>query len=292
MSKYLKDGVPTVACVKLGIPLLVAVILFFMAIYTVPEGHVGIVKRFSEAKEQVDPGLHIKIPFVDSVEEMEMRMRKNEEKMGSSTSEQMPATVIATVNWTVDKSAALDLYRNYGGLDQFESRVLDTRFRAAVKAKIPKYTAEKLIQDRSQAVTDIHDMLVKKMIDFPVTINSVQIENVGLPPIYLQSIQTKQTEKNLADAEDHKLRRQGLEAQQLTNTEKAKADGINFVAAAEANAIRIKGLAEADAITAKSKALGKNQLLVKLTEAQRWDGRLPSTMMGAGAVPIMDIRSK
>ena len=52
------------------------------------------------------------------------------------------------------------------------------------------------------------------------------------------------------------------------------------MAIAEAESIRIKGLAEAEAITAKAKALGNNPLIVKLTEAQNWDGKLPATMLG------------
>ena len=64
--------------------------LLLSAFYTVEEGHVGIVKTFGEAKSQVDPGLHFKVPFIDTVEEMEVRTRKNVEDMASSTSEQMP----------------------------------------------------------------------------------------------------------------------------------------------------------------------------------------------------------
>ena len=105
----------------------------YSSIYTVTEGHIGIVKRFSEAKEQVNPGLHFKVPFVDSVEEIEVRRRKNEEKRASSTKEQMPVTVRVSVNWTVDKTAALELFRQYGGLSQFENRILDPRFRSATK---------------------------------------------------------------------------------------------------------------------------------------------------------------
>ena len=130
---------------KLNIPsktiitVLVGIILVFSSIYTVNEGHIGIVKRFSEAKEQVNPGLHFKIPLIDSVEEIEVRTRKNEEKMASSTKEQMPVTVSVSVNWTVDKAAALELFRQYGGLSQFENRILDPRFRSATKDVIPQF---------------------------------------------------------------------------------------------------------------------------------------------------------
>jgi regulator of protease activity HflC (stomatin/prohibitin superfamily) len=283
---------------KLNIPLKtigsIAVVLIILAssVYTVNEGHIGIVKRFSEAKEQVNPGLHFKVPFIDSVEEIEVRTRKNEERMASSTKEQMPVTVSVSVNWTVDKTAALELFRQYGGLSQFESRILDPRFRSATKDVIPRFDAEKLIQDRASAIQAIEANLIEEMKEFPVTVDNIQIENIQLPAKYLTSIETKQTEKNLAAAEEHKLARQNLEAQRDVNTAKARADGIRAVAIAEAEAIRIKGLAEAEAITAKAKALGNNPLIVKLTEAQNWDGKLPATMLGGQNMPILDLRAK
>jgi regulator of protease activity HflC (stomatin/prohibitin superfamily) len=277
---------------KTIITVVVAISLLFSSVYTVNEGHIGIVKRFSEAKEQVNPGLHFKVPFIDSVEEIEVRTRKNEERMASSTKEQMPVTVVVSVNWTVDKTAALELFRQYGGLTQFENRILDPRFRSATKDVIPRYDAEKLIQDRASAIQAIELNFIEEMKDFPVTVDNIQIENIQLPAKYLTSIETKQTEKNLADAEKHKLARQNLEAQRDVNTAKAKADGIKLVAIAEAESIRIKGLAEAEAITAKAKALGNNPLIVKLTEAQNWDGKLPATILGSSNMPILDMRAK
>ena len=255
------------------------------------EGHIGIVKRFSEAKKQVSPGLHFKVPFVDSVESIEVRTRKNEEKMSSSTKEQMPVTVHVSVNWTVNRDSALDLFKQYGGLSQFEQRILAPRFRSATKDVIPQYEAEQLIQDRASAIQGIERSLVEEMRDFPVIVDNIQIENIELPKKYLTSIETKQTEKNLAAAEQHKLERQRLEALRAVNTADAKAQGIIKVAEAEADAIRLKGQAEAEAIEAKAKALRDNPLIVSLTEAQAWDGRLPSTIMGEGALPILDMRN-
>lgn len=272
--------------------LIAGFVLVSASLYTVEEGHIGIVKRFSEAKKQVNPGLHFKFPFIESVEQIEVRTRKNSEKMASSTKEQMPVTVEVSVNWTVDKSHALELYKKYGGLDQFESRILDPRFRSATKDVIPKYDAERLIQDRATAIQGIEQNLIEEMGDYPVVVDNIQIENISLPAKYIQSIETKQTEKNLAAAEEHKLERQRLEALREVNTADAKAQGIIKVAQADAEAIRIKGEAEAAAIQAKAKALRDNPLIVKLTEAQAWNGQLPTTILGNSGMPILDMRPK
>ncbi|MFT5659122.1 MAG: regulator of protease activity HflC (stomatin/prohibitin superfamily), partial [Gammaproteobacteria bacterium] len=85
----------------IAVVLIVAFIILAQATYTVEEGHVGIIKRFGEATEQVSPGLHIKIPFVDLVEVLEIRTRKNVEKLNASTHEQMPVTAEVSINWTV-----------------------------------------------------------------------------------------------------------------------------------------------------------------------------------------------
>ncbi|HCM48189.1 MAG TPA: hypothetical protein DIS98_12035, partial [Colwellia sp.] len=70
--------------VKISAAVVTALILWQVP-YTIDEGHVGIVKRFGEATTQVNPGLHTKIPFADTVEELEIRTRKNSENLKAST---------------------------------------------------------------------------------------------------------------------------------------------------------------------------------------------------------------
>jgi len=271
--------------------------------YTINEGHVGIVKRFGEATSQVNPGLHTKVPFVDSVEELEIRTRKNTENMKASTFEQMPVQAEVSVNWTVIRAEAFELYKGYGGLDQFENRILDPRLRSATKDALARFKAEQIIQSRGKVIQTIETTLLDAMQDFPVKLDSVQIENLILPKKYLQSIETKQTEKNLAAAEKHRLERQKLEAQREVNTaeakrdaEKARADGsayaIEIEAKAEAQAIRVKGLAEAEAMLKKGQAIKANKTLVEYVKAQQWDGKLPSTVMGGGQDILWNMKEK
>ncbi|SDI79040.1 Regulator of protease activity HflC, stomatin/prohibitin superfamily [Ferrimonas sediminum] len=276
--------------------------LSLSAFYTVDEGHVGIVKRFGEAQQQVNPGLHFKIPVADQVQKLEIRTRKNVEKLKAATHEQMPVDIDVSINWTVIRSEAFELYRNYGGLDQFENRILDPRLRSAAKDAIARYKAEEIVQNRGQVIGKIEEIVIQTMKEFPVKLDSVQIENLGLPQKYLQSIETKQTEKNLAAAEKHRLERQKLEAMREVNTaeakrdaEKARADGnayaITTEAQAESEAIRIKGLAEAEAMQKKAEAINQSPLLVEYVRAQNWDGKMPSTMMGADQNVLWNMQS-
>ncbi|MDO6425977.1 SPFH domain-containing protein [Thalassotalea sp. 1_MG-2023] len=281
----------------------VVIISAWMTFYTIDEGHVGIVKRFGEATTQVNPGLHTKVPLADTIEELEIRTRKNAESLKASTYEQMPVTAEVSVNWTVIRSEAFELYKNYGGLDQFENRILDPRLRSATKDALARFKAEQIVQNRGQVIQKIEETLLSEMTEFPVKLDSVQIENLVLPPKYLQSIETKQTEKNLAAAEEHRLERQKLEAQREVNTaeakrdaEKARADGsayaITTEARAEAEAIKLKGLAEAEAIKKKAEAIKTSKVLVEYVKAQQWDGKLPTTVMGSDQGILWNMKEK
>ncbi|WP_105201125.1 MULTISPECIES: SPFH domain-containing protein [unclassified Pseudoalteromonas] len=282
---------------------LVLLLVGFKSMYTVDEGHVGIIKRFGEATEQVNPGLHTKIPFVDTVEMLEIRTRKNVEKLRAATHEQMPLTAEVSINWTVNREEAFDLFKSYGGLTQFESRILDPKLRSATKDALARYKAEELIQNRSQVIARIEELLLEEMKSYPVKLDSAQIEDLVLPPKYIQSIETKQTEKNLAAAEKHKLERQNLQAQQEVNTAnaqrdaaKAKADGLAYAikveAQAEAEAIRMKGLAEAEAMQKKAEAIKNNATLVEYMRAQTWNGQMPTTVMGSDQGILWNMKEK
>ena len=61
-------------------------------------------------------------------------------------------------------------------------------------------------------------------------------------------------------------------------------------AEAGATAIRLRGDAEASAIKAKAAALAQNPSLVQLIQAERWDGKLPATMLPGGTVPIIGVK--
>src|SRR5687767_14879689 len=50
-------------------------LLVWLGVYRIDAGHVGIVKRFGNVIDVVDPGLHYKLPYADTVEEMEVRER-------------------------------------------------------------------------------------------------------------------------------------------------------------------------------------------------------------------------
>lgn len=71
---------------------------------------------------------------------------------------------------------------------------------------------------------------------------------------------------------------------------KAEAETIRVKGAAEAETIRLKSAAEAEAIRLRGEALRDNPCLVALTTAERWDGKLPDTMIPGSTVPFISTK--
>ena len=257
----------------------VAITIVAGSIFTVNEGHIGIQKRFSEAIKQYEPGLHFKVPFIDSINEMEVRTRKNEQKnIGVSTMEQLPAQADISVNWTVNRTEVLEIYRNYGGLDQFENRILTPAINSAAKDGVAKYKAEDIIKNRGEAVSTMKSAIVKAMSPYPIVINSVQLEDVTFPGSFTDAIEQKLAASQDAIKEQHKLTQQRLTAQREVQTAQAQADAKRAQADGEAYRISVVANAQADANRTISKSL--TPLLIKQNQVQQWNGTVPKFVSG------------
>lgn len=271
---------------------LVGAATVFDGFFITQEGNTSIVKSFGKADREVEPGFHFKVPFTDSVVDLDIRERKSGGPMQISTSEQMPADAIITANWSIKKGAGLGLYKDYGSLEQFEDKVLEPKLLEAAKQGAAKYTAEEQMTKRDLVTMTIYEAFMQKVSYLPIDISAVQIEGIEFPKDYLSSIANKQTQKNNAEAEKFVLEKQNLTARQRENTAQADANAVLMIAKAQAESTELQGAAEAKAIEAKGKALSGNPLLIELTKAQTWNGSYITTSIGSGVTPIVDIREK
>jgi regulator of protease activity HflC (stomatin/prohibitin superfamily) len=285
-----------VAKIVAGVSATFIVCVIAMGIYTVDEGHVGVVKSWGKAVKQVGPGIHLKLPVRDKVSMIEVRQRRNVEELAAATANQLRITAKVSVNWTVNTDSAMDLFVKYGGLSQFETRVLDPKLRSAAKAALSKFPADQLIRNRGAAVAEIMATMSDALAGFPITVNSPQIENIVLPGAYNEAVLAKEKARENAEQEKHRLTRQKLVAQQKVQTAEAERDARKAAADGEAYAKRT--LADAEGYRIKTeytlRAEGVATLRKELTKdyndyirAQKWDGRLPTHVLGTSSSVLL-----
>ena len=275
---------------------LTGLVLVSGAIFVTPEGHVTIKKRFGEAIESVEPGLHFKWPFIDATENMEIRTRKYSLTLNASTTGrnekgevelQMPSKVKISANWNIPAASALDIYKEYGGLEQYEDRILDPRVTRATKQSFAKFSIEQVVSEREMVRAAIEAALSDALTGKLAKMTDINIEDADWSPKIKKAVEDKQKAKFEFEQEQYTLDKQNLQAQQTVNTANAEAQAIEKTSIANAAAIEREGSATAKAMQAKADVLAKNSQLVELIKAERWNGELPKVSGQTGMLMSM-----
>lgn len=257
--------------------------------YTVGEGYRGVTLRNGAVVGTAEPGLGFKMPLVDSVVDISVQSNARLfENVLAYSKDQQTAGLTISVNYRLPADQVQVIYAEYGGEEGVLSRLLDRQVPQAVKNVFGQYNAATAIQERARLVADVQNALTTQ-VKGPIIIESVQIENIDFSDAYENSIEARM----LAEVEVQKVRqnaeREKVTAEITVIQAQAEADAQLARATAEAEATRIRGEAEASAIRAKAEALKDNAGLIALTQAERWNGMLPTTMVPGSAVPFMNV---
>jgi regulator of protease activity HflC (stomatin/prohibitin superfamily) len=223
-------------------------------------------------------------------------------KMESYSADQQPANLKVSVTLHVAADKVPEMYSRFRGDQQAAiDRTIAPHLNEKVKVVFGQYTAARAISARGQLNADAAKALTEAIAYDPVfMIESVQIEDIAFSPDYIKSVEQRMQAEVDVQKMQQNLAREKVQAEIVVTQAKAKADAtraeaqanadaIRFRGEADAAAIQVKGAAEATAIRAKADALGQNPQLVTLIQAERWDGKLPVTMIPGGAVPMLNL---
>ena len=258
--------------------------------YTVDQGERGVMLRNGAITGTAEPGLGFKMPIVDKVVDIDVRTRaKLYENILAYSRDQQTAGLTVSVNFRVPADAVTTVYEEYGSVNSLAARLLDRKVMDETKNIFGQFNAVTAIQDRSRLVAEVQ-MRIQEAVVGPIIIESVQIENIDFSDAYEDSIE----QRMLAEVEVQKVRqnaeREKVQAEIKVIQAEATAKARVAQAKAEAEAITLKGNAEAEAINARGEALRENPSLIDLVSAERWDGKLPTTMVPNAAVPFVSVK--
>ncbi|MGJ7922615.1 prohibitin family protein [Neobacillus sp. LXY-4] len=252
-----------------GVILAAVLILLFFSVTTVASGHRGVLLQLGEVKPTIlDEGLHFKLPFIQSVQPIEVRVQKEESSQTAASKDLQTVTATVAVNFSVDPNAVNKLYQEIG-MD-YKGRIIDPAIAEALKAVTAQYTAEELISKRPEVSAKVKDMLEEKLTKYFMKLEEINIKEFAFSEEFNNAIEQKQTAEQNALKATRDLERIKIEAeQQITQAQ------------AEAEALRLKKA------EVTPELIELKQIEVQEKALQKWDGKLPSVT--GGATPFIDI---
>lgn len=264
---------------RAGLWMLGALLVIYVAFaswYTVDQGERAVVLRFGAIVGEAGPGPHLKVPFIDTVRKITVQTQtRRYQNLEAYSRDQQPANMTISVTYVVSDPSAV--YEQFGDLEGAVMRLIDPRVMSGTKSIFGTYDAVRAIQERAALNRDFND-IVASAISVPINVISVQIENIDFSEAYEQSVEQRMLAQVEIQRREQNLRTTEVEAQ----IARTRAEG-------EAEAIRLRGEAEAAAIRARADALRANADLVQLQAVEKWDGKLPATMVPGSAMPFINL---
>lgn len=282
-------------CKNLIIPIAIVIAIitgFNIAItgwYTVDAGERAIQLRNGAITRTVDAGLYFKLPFIDSVKYISTRTQSRSfNELSTYSKDQQPAEIKASVTYKVPAAEVENVYLNFKDIEGLASNTIERQVPNQIENVFGQYSAIEAVQKRAQLTKDVNDAIKQSLGNYPIIVESVQIEDIDFSRAYEQSVEDRMKAEVEVQTQKQNLEKEKISAEIAVTKAQAIADSTLARAKAEAEAVILTGEAEAKAITAKTKALEANSALVELTKAEKWDGKLPTTVLPNSALPFVD----
>lgn len=267
MSDYdIREQMPVqnLPVVKIAIGL-IAVLLLYNSFEIVGAGERGVVfSRFGGIQDRIlDEGLRFKLPFVEDIIPMDVKIKKSETAATASTKDLQTVSSTIALNYHIDPSAVNTIYQEIGVF--FKERIIDPAVQEAVKAVAAQFTAEELITRRQEVKDTIKLSLTERLRNFNMIVDEFNIVDFSFSQTFNNAIEAKQTAEQQALKAQRDLERIRIEAEQKIAS-----------AQAEAEAQRLQRAT----IT---------PTLLQLRAIEKWDGHFPQVV--GQAMPFIDLKT-
>ena len=261
--------------------------------FLIDQGERGVVLRNGAFVRVAEPGLGFKMPIIDAINHLSVRTEKQVyDKLMSYSRDIQTADIRVAVNYRLDASAVRKIYENYGSRQAAVDRILTPRVQDEIKVVFGRFNAKTAIEERGRLGIEMETALRESIKESGIILEGVQLENVDFSDAFDKSIEERMKAEVEVTRLEQNLKREIVQADIVRTQANGKADAIRATAKAEADAIILRGNAEATAIKARAEALKSDPALIELVKAEKWDGKLPVTMIPGQSVPLIGIGGK
>ena len=233
-------------------------------------GERGIVQNFGAVQDKVlSEGIHFKIPIVQTVILMDVKIQKATTDAASSSSDLQDVDMSVALNYHVIPDAANLVYQQIGL--QYKERIIDPAIQEVMKAVSARYTAEELITKRPAVSTEMREALNIRLLEANIAVDAFSIINFSFSQTFTDAIEAKQTAEQNA-----------LKAKRDLDRIKVEAEQTIAAATAEAEALRLQKM------NISPDLIELRKIEANLKAIEKWNGILPE-VTGAGAVPFIGV---
>ncbi|RKN82454.1 prohibitin family protein [Ulvibacterium marinum] len=249
---------------------LVVLLFAFRPWVQIGAGERGVVQNFGAVQDKVlNEGIHFKIPIVQTVILMDVKIQKAMTDAASSSSDLQDVDLSVALNYHIIPDKANLVYQTIGV--EFKERIIDPAIQEVMKAVSARYTAEELITKRPAVSTEMQQALTSRLLASNISVDAFSIISFSFSQTFTDAIEAKQTAEQNA-----------LKAKRDLDRIKVEAEQTIAAATAEAEALRLQKM------NISPDLIELRKIEANLKAIEKWNGILPE-VTGAGAIPFIGV---
>lgn len=253
----------------LGILLIVGILLLFSCMFTVMEGHQGIILRLGRLVNEGDsnkvkvltPGLHFKVPFIENVRIFDTRIQTMDIKSTRIvTKEKKDVMVDYYVKWQINDLA--QYFKSTGGSEFKAETLLEQQLNTLLRAQFGKRTISEVVSGGRDDVMDLLRIAAEKQAgELGINVVDVRIKGIELPANTSNAIYQRMRADMQKIANRHRA-----DGQAAAEEIQAKADAnvTVLLARTESEAQKVRAIGQAKAASIYAEAYSQNEAFFAL----------------------------
>jgi len=216
-------------------------------------GERGVLLQFGAVQDKVfGEGLYLKIPFIQKVVKMDVKIQKDEVPASASSKDLQVVTSKIALNYHLDPGSVNKVWQEVG--KNYNTRIIAPSIQEGVKAVTARFTAEELITKREEVKEQIKSNLADRLFEHSILVDEFNIIDFEFSPAFNEAIEAKVKAEQLKLKADRDLERIVIEKEQMITAAEGKAQ----------------------AILIEARALIANPKVVELRWIEKWDGKVPT----------------
>lgn len=214
--------------------------------------------------ESLPEGMYFYMPFFSTVIEMNTKIKKFVVETDAYTKDVQQVKVAATINYYPDRNKIHELFRNVG--KNWDEVLMPQIVQGNLKNVVGRHEAVSIIENRGTATSEVETAIKEAAAIRDIIVTKVEITDLEFTKEFEAAVEAKVTAIQRAKEAENKTVQITQEANQQLITAKAAAESMRI----------------------RANALTQNKNLVEYEAVQKWDGHMPTYMMGQ-ALPFINI---
>jgi regulator of protease activity HflC (stomatin/prohibitin superfamily) len=190
---------------------IVLLILIFGSVAVVPSGYIGITTTFGKVTGELQPGVNLKWPIVQSVTAMNVQVQNDSSNESAATNDLQNVSTNVTLNYHLDHAQVDNIFVNLTA--NYQANLISPTVSEVTKAVTADYTASQLLTDRAQVTDAIEQGLVKVLEPRGILVDQVSLTNFQFSSQFTQAVEAKNAAQQSAEQAQYNLQKAQLDAQ-------------------------------------------------------------------------------